>query len=193
MLLRISASFARWLQRAGAIAEDEIPVYEHTVYCFFFTLIPLVLVSIIGLALGMFLEGLLMILPFFLLRKFSGGIHLSSSVVCFVSSTSLLTALLACVRIISDSEQYTPFSVFVLVSAIIVFVLSPIDSAQRRLSDRERKVFKRIARIFVSLISAVYALLMFLGFYGTAIPIGMGIVITALLQIPCFLKTSRRA
>ena len=39
----------------------------------------------------MVVEGLLMILPFMLIRKFSGGFHLKSSTVCLVSSTLLLS------------------------------------------------------------------------------------------------------
>ncbi len=188
MLLRISNSIARWLQNAGAIAEDEAPVYAHSAYCFFFTLIPLVLVSVIGLVLGMFREGILMIAPFYLLRKFSGGFHLKSSVICFLSSICLLTTLLLCVDILLRTEQYTLFTVCFAASAIIVFIFSPIDSAQRALSQREQSVFKRVARILVALISTGYLLLMLFGRYATAVPIGMGLIIAALLQCPCLLR-----
>lgn len=134
MLLRISNSVARWLQRAGAIAEDESPIYAHSVYCFFFTLIPLVMVSVIGMALGIFRKGILMIIPFYLLCKFSSGFHLKSPVVCFLSSICLLITPLLCVDIILRTEQYTLFTVCFAASVIIVFIFSPIDSAQRVLS-----------------------------------------------------------
>lgn len=39
----------------------------------------------------MVVDGLLMILPFMLIREISGGFHLKSSTVCLVSSTLLLS------------------------------------------------------------------------------------------------------
>lgn len=193
MLVRISNSVSRWLHHSGAIADDEVPIYAHALYCFIFTVIPFVLVSAIGLVLGMFHEGILMIVPFYLLRRFSGGFHLKSSTVCFLSSTCLLAVLLLCVEIVLRTEQYALFSVCVAISTGIVFVFSPIDSAERLLSVRERKIFRRVARFLVAVIVGITMLLMHFGRYAIAVPVGMGLVITALLQIPCLFRSLRNA
>lgn len=182
---RISNAVAKWLLKAGAISADSVELYAYAVYSFLFTLVPLLVVLIIGIVLQMPLEGVLLILPFMLLRKFSGGFHLSSPVVCIVSSTVLLTAFLLLTRLICDSGVFAPFAVAVAASLAVILTQSPIDSEARSLSEKETVFFRKIA-IWVSLlIAALCAVLLFLKLPRFAVPIGFGLILTALLQLPC--------
>jgi accessory gene regulator B len=188
MLLHLSNAFAQWLYHAGSITKEDLPVYEHAAYCLCFTLTPLVLVSVIGCLLGMFREGILMIIPFYLLRKFSGGIHLKSPVNCLISSTCLLVLSLLIIRAVLDSGHYFIFCIFVFLSIVLIFFLSPIDSEQKRLSVMERKVFRKGARSLLIFIGGIYFMLVCFNKPMFAIPIGMGMIITAALQIFAFLQ-----
>lgn len=91
MIRKASIAISKWLLNTGAISEDDKELYEYAAYSFLFSLLPLCLVIIIGCAVNMVIEGILMVIPFMLIRKFSGGFHLNSSAVCFVSSTALLS------------------------------------------------------------------------------------------------------
>lgn len=141
----------------------------------------------------MLLEGVLMIVPFMLIRKFSGGFHLQSSGVCFVSSTLLLSAFLFLIRLVIEKQSFILLSCFVAAAAIQVFLCSPIDNEARRLSEKERVVFKKVARIMSVLFFAVYIALMTLGLSRFAVPVGAGIILTALLQVPCFFVRKKAA
>lgn len=186
MIGSVSSKIAKWLLRAGAISENERELYEYAVYSFLFSLLPLVLVMFLGAVSGMLLEGVLMIIPFMLIRKFSGGFHLQSSGVCFVSSTLLLSAFLFLIRIVTFKQSFVLLSCFVTLAAIQVFFCSPIDNEARKLSDKERAVFKKVARIMSALFLTVYIVLMPFGLNRFAVPVGAGIILTALLQVPCF-------
>lgn len=182
----ISSKIVKWLLRAGAISENDRELYEYAAYSFLFSLLPLILVILLGWISGMFLEGVLLILPFMLTRKFSGGFHLQSSGVCFVSSTLLLSAFLFLIRFISAQQCFVLFSFFVAVSAVQIFLCSPIDNAVRRLSEKERLVFRKTARIMSASFLLVYITLFLLRQPRFSVPIGAGIILTALLQVPCF-------
>ena len=146
----LAKKITQWLLKTGAIAEREEELYEYAVFSFLFSLFPLCLVMIIGGISGMFIEGILMILPFMMIRKFSGGYHLNSSVVCFISSTLLLSTSLALIGLINSLGSYDVLLCAAVMNALQIFVYSPIDSKKRKLSKKEQEVFREIARLMVS-------------------------------------------
>lgn len=181
----LAGKMTQWLLKTGAIEENEKELYEYAVFSFLFSLFPLCLVMIIGRALGMFVEGILMIVPFILIRKFSGGYHLNSSIVCFISSILLLSASITLISMILSTESYEIFSCAVVLAALQIFACSPIDSKARELNEKEKTLFRKIARLMIGAFLAFSLLLYAIGADKFAIPIGMGIIITALLQLPC--------
>ena len=186
MITKMSSVIAKWLLHAGAISESDRELYEYAAYSFLFSLMPLCLVVILGCITGMVIEGLLMILPFILIRKFSGGFHLKSPGICLVSSTLLLSAFLFIIRLVIDEQQMILFSCFVIASAIQIFLCSPIDNDARKLNEKERLVFQKIARNMSTMFLVVYILLLLLGQLRFSVPVGAGILLTAFLQVPCF-------
>ena len=80
MIKRIAAVTAKWLLQAGAISASDVELYEYSIYSFLFTLCPLGLVLIISVFLHMVVEGILLIIPFIIIRKFCGGFHFQSSI-----------------------------------------------------------------------------------------------------------------
>ena len=186
MITKMSSVITKWLLHAGAISESDRELYEYAAYSFLFSLMPLCLVVILGCITGMVIEGLLMILPFILIRKFSGGFHLKSPGICLVSSTLLLSAFLFIIRLVIDEQQMILFSCFVIASALQIFLCSPIDNDARKLNEKERLVFQKIARNMSTMFLVVYIFLLLLGQLRFSVPVGAGILLTAFLQVPCF-------
>ena len=188
MISKISTAVSEWLVAQGAVTVKEKNLFSYAVYSFLFGMMPIFIIVILGLIFDMLPEGLLLITPFMLLRKFSGGYHLKSSIVCTVTSTSLLTISLLAVRAVKTSSTILILSVLVVFSAITLFLLSPIDSKARRLSAKERMVFGRIARVITSVFLLIYFMLVLLDQTGIAAPIGVGMIIPATLQLPCLIQ-----
>lgn len=182
---RISAVLSKWLLHVGAISADSAELYEYAIYSFLFSLFPLLVVLCIGVVLNMVLEGVMMIVPFMLIRKFSGGYHLKSSVVCTVSSIAILSLFLLLIRLVLQNGWIAAFSLFVCGAALCIFLCSPIDSEERRLSEKERHIFRIICRIMLAVFLALYGALCLLQLHMCAASIGAGITLTALLQLPC--------
>ena len=139
-----------------------------------------------------------MILPFMLIRKISGGFHLKSSTVCLVSSTLLLSFVclvsstlllsffLLLIKVVTTKVRVIIFTCFVIASLIQIFLCSPIDNEARKLNEKEFSVFKTVARTMSILFLILYIILLLFGQIWCAAPVGAGIILTALLQVPCF-------
>lgn len=146
-----------------------------------FGILAVIIVIVIGCLSGKLCEGLIMIAPFMLIRKFSGGYHLNSPVVCFVLSALLISgAILVSDALVSATALFW-LSCVVFAAYVSIFSLSPIDSESRRLTEKEKAVFRRISRILASVIVTVYFLLLAVGQPHYCI------AIIALLQVPCII------
>ena len=189
MIKRLAAVTAKWLLQAGAISASDVELYEYSIYSFLFTLCPLGLVLIISVLLHMVVEGILLIIPFILIRKFCGGFHFQSSVLCGIVSTLVLTAFLLGIRLVLDTEGYGWWCVALLLSMAQVNIFSPIDSEGRRLTQNEKKVFKKITTALSIITIAICAVLTALHQPWAAVSVGSGLILSAALQFPClFLK-----
>ena len=187
-----SKALVKWLLKTGAISQQDADVYEYGIYSFLFSLLPFALVLILTVPLGMVTEGFLLIVPFFFLRKFTGGFHFQSALPCLVTSTLLLLASLAGIKALLSKPPLLAVYLAVYLSLIPIFLLSPIDSINRKLSSKEQRVFHRIAIGLGCFFAALFTLLMGFELYRIAVPIGGGIVLTALLQLPCLPGEIRR-
>lgn len=191
MIQELSSKVAQWLEQEGAISGEDNGLFSYAVYSLLFGLLPIFIVVILGLAFGMLREGLLMITPFMLIRKFSGGYHLQKPRTCFFVSTLLIVSVCGLMKANLQIENQIPLSGVVILSCITLCILSPIDSDSRKLNNSEKKVFRRVAQIMSCSLMFSYFLFLFFEFYHIAIPLGMGLAMAASLQLPCLITHSR--
>lgn len=174
-----------WLLRSQAIEPKDEELYQYALFCFFITALPIVIVVLWGIAFGMVKESILLILPFAIIRKFSGGFHLKSSNKCMVISTILLALFLQLISLVCHHSLYIAVDILLVVSAISLCVFSPIDSEERQLSEREKLDFHRITIVIVLVISAILCVLRGLGWTDAYVSIACGLLLSAGTQWPC--------
>lgn len=75
MIFRGAGKIAQQLWLSEIISEDERELYQYAIFSIMSTIIPLIMVMIIGGILGLMKNGIVMIIPFLVIRKFSGGFH----------------------------------------------------------------------------------------------------------------------
>ena len=191
MIKRLADVTAKWLLQAGAISASDVELYEYGIYSFLFTMCPLGLMLIISIFLNMVIEGILLIIPFILIRKFCGGFHFQSSVLCGIVSTLVLTAFLLGIRLVLNTAEYGWWCAALLISVVQVVIFSPIDSEGRRLTQNEKKVFKKIATALSIITVILCAVLAAFHQMWAAVSIGSGLILSAALQFPCLFQKSR--
>ena len=184
---RVSQIVAGWLVTVQAITEDDKELYAYAVYSFLFGLIPIALSLAFGIISGMIAESFFLIVPFLIIRKFSGGFHLKSALLCFILTSCLLASALAIVHLIANAQQHILLSIAVMIATTVIFVFSPIDSEERALNSSEIVQYRTIARVISIVFLIGYFLLVWISNGRIFIPVGVGIVMVALLQIPCII------
>lgn len=185
MIGRISESISAWLLKEKVVEYSNQELFSYAAYCLLFGMLPIFIILVLGFTCGMVYEGIIMLIPYMLIRKFSGGYHLNSPTVCLICSSLLLSLALALVKFISCTNHLHLFSLATSISVVILYILSPIDSDARRLSERERLVFRNVSRIIALCTFLIYIGLLCFQSIRNAIPVGMGINIAAFLQLPC--------
>lgn len=188
MIQKTADAIAGWLLQKGAISEEDCELYAYSAFSLILGIAPVFITLVLGSLTGMLKEGLLMIAPFIIIRKFSGGYHLKSTVTCFITSTGIIGAGLLIIWISVKNTYYMPIGILSLLAAISICIFSPIDSEDRRLSEREQSVFGLIARIMILTVTGLCIVLILFNLMDAAVSIETGICIVALLQIPAVIK-----
>ena len=188
MINRLSERVVSWLRREGCVEASEVPLFCYAAYSFIWGLLPFIIVTVWGIIFNALRESTLLILPFMLIRKFSGGYHLSNPGICFATSTILLGFAVWGLTVINSTTSSAGLSVAVFLSVVIICVFSPIDSEARRLSEKEIRIFGRWARVIAIAMLIVYIIFLVFKQNYIAFPIGFGIVLPACLQMPVLIK-----
>lgn len=188
MIQELSSKVAKWLEQEGAISGKDNGLFSYAVYSLLFGLLPIFIVTLLGLAFGMLREGLLMITPFMLIRKFSGGYHLNSPRICVLLSCICIVFALLGIKVIYLTGKTDVLSLAVLSSVSILSICSPVDNDARKLSKKEHATFGVIVRLFSIAMLISYLLLRFFAPINYSVSFGVGITLPALLQVPCVLN-----
>ena len=121
-----------WLIKSKAIKDDERELYEYALYSIVLLLSPAFISIAIGCIMGIPINGVLMVIPFLFLRKFSGGFHAKHACTCFVGSSILVTVFLwISTKINSGLLLY----MVTAISVVGLCIFSPIQSDNRIIEE----------------------------------------------------------
>lgn len=174
-----------YLIKSEAITAEKKELYSYAVCSLFFEISPLALAISLGLCMNYVMESVVMVLPFMIIRKYSGGYHTESLWTCFMCS--LLVLLFG---IIASFYLETGWKLVVLTigaSASLIF-FSPIDNEKKALNEKEKSKYKRKTGILTILILLLDSLLNFFEQDTYCVCISVGIMLAAFLQLPCIIK-----
>ena len=185
MISGFIGNISTWLIKHSAIKPEDSELYEYAIYSFIITISPLFLVLLISGIIGKLLEGVVIIIPFMMLRKFSGGFHAKKAGTCFIGSCILL---FLCINATSYLICNFMLKTLTLGAAISLCILSPVDSENRRLTDAEKIAYKKTTMFIVIFFMIVFVLLLIAEKEKYAMCIAIGLILSASLQLPCIIS-----
>lgn len=176
---------ADWLIRKGAAEEEDKELYSYAAYSLLFSLSPLLLAMGFGICMGCEGRSVLIILPFAIIRKFSGGYHAKYSWLCLIESSLLI---LLCIGLSFWLRAGWPLACLTVGAAFSLMHFSPIDTENRTL-DMEEKVHCKEMTVFWTGVFLLMELLFFIMQWKVGFAcISIGILLSAGLQLPCIIK-----
>lgn len=179
-LNNMSEKIADWLIEQKAISTGERELYAYAVYCLFSLLYPIAFASVIGAFLGMPIEAVVMIMSFIAVRKFSGGYHADSFYKCLIISSIVIMTMLQISNYINNNLL---FNVIYIASSILLMIFSPIDSANKRLDNDDKRFCKKITILIVVVLFIIVELQWIAGYRYYTKFIESGVMLAEILQL----------
>lgn len=182
---RCTDTVVDWMIRCNVIHGEDKELYKYALHSSLLLISPLILAGGVGFCVGSVKHGVALILPFMILRKFSGGYHAKNLHTCILGSGFLL---FLCIMLSMHVQCDWKLAIATVMASVSLIVFSPIDSANRRLDIDERRTYKKLAVFFVIFFGLLDITLFLLGKYIYTICFSVGILLTAGLQVPCIVK-----
>lgn len=134
---------------------DKIEVYQYGFFVLFSNILFLIITSLIGVILNVFLQSIIFYFTFFSVRQFAGGYHASTETKCEIFSTLSTMTCIVVIRLSKTYDFQTILLIISAISAVCIFSFCPLDTPEKPLSDKEFKYFRKISWIILLVISTL--------------------------------------
>ena len=155
MLEKVSDRIAALLVSQGIILEEDSDIYSYGLALIISFLFNTVVMLIVGALVHRFIETLLFLAVFVLLRSFTGGYHADTFLKCMLITFSTYSLVI----ILSSIEVITPIYLSCLaIGFVIVLFTAPVEHPNKEISER-KKVHHKITSSVMYIIFSVIGIL----------------------------------
>ena len=169
------------VRRKNNISDADAVVLEYGLSKIFLFLEDAVLTMILGYLMGIIVESIMFQGFYTLLRMYAGGYHADTERKCKIYSGLVTVASLTTIRFLPGRVWLLFF--IALIASIVVAVLSPVEAANKPLSDAERGIYHRKTVMIVAVADLILLLSMVLGIDAFFKPLMVGLLIVCFLMI----------
>lgn len=176
-----------YLSENQNISKDDEELYEYAAKVVTHGIINIFITILIGILFGMLKECVCLFITFFILRKFTGGLHANKYIYCLISSIVLMILSLFIIQYLEQNSCHMLFLGILIVFTILIWIFAPIDNKRKKLSIKEKKVYKYFS-VILSLVFLLIVLVLMYKNFIIAYSFGIGVIITSILLILAFFK-----
>ena len=145
---RLSRKIGDNLVQSNIVNAEDAEIYIYGINQILVSILNVSSALIIGLIFGAFFEIAVFMAAYIPLRTFAGGYHAITPLSCYIFSVIMLIVVSLGLKYLSVTE-WVYYAVFAL-SAIVVFVLSPVEDKNKPLDEIEHRVYKKRAVIIAA-------------------------------------------
>ena len=168
---KYAGTIITWLICQQAIQERDRELYTYALYNMVLLIIPLGLAVMFGWIIGNIRQAIVMIIPFMMLRKFSGGFHAKTPLRCMDISSFLL---FLCIKIIFELSCNWKLLIVTAIMGGSLIIFSPVDSQKRRLEKQRKEQYRKVVCEFVMFFLILIFILWKLNAQKYAVSIAVG-------------------
>ena len=183
---RYTETVVDWMIRQNVINEKEKELYGYALYSVGLLILPLLFAVGIGFILGSIKSGIALVVPFMILRKYSGGYHAKKFSHCAVDSVLLL---FLCIKFSMQIKCDWKLLFVTVIASVSLIKFSPMDHESRRLDEAEKYRYKKIVIGLVCTLDMLCIILFIQGYHNLIISMCVGIQMTAGVQLPIIIKS----
>lgn len=183
MISKLSERLTKKLLKNSNTSEEERELYIYGFFMLLSHLMYFILASFFGLIFGCFIESAVFYIAFQFIRRYAGGYHASTEMRCEIMSALSILLCIAAIRAAKTINMQTPLLVITALSALSIFILCPLDTPEKPLSDKELKYFRKISRLILSVISAAVVISYCFSFNYVFSPCCLSLILESILLI----------
>lgn len=131
----------------NVIDSEDADIYYYGIELSLMNLCGITVSIIIGIIFQMLIEAVVFLLAFIITRRFTGGYHADSSLLCLVITSAVISIVLTLVKICTLSI-ITCF-LMGLLSFLIIVIFAPIENKNKPLSISLKKRCKKISTLLI--------------------------------------------
>lgn len=154
-LNRLAGNMSRYMLRQKIIMDDKLEIYAYGLEILFATILNGVLVFSASLLLDVFLETVLMIVPFMVIRSKAGVFHAKTHWGCVAGFLGVYLTDVMALKYFEPLSNPVVETTLLFAAATAIIVIGAIPHKNRRVTDNEFTRFKRVARILTLFLTAV--------------------------------------
>lgn len=147
----------RLLLETEVIKTEEIELYSYGLGLLVKKIVHITIILTIGVITGKFGEVLFFLLAYSCIREYSGGYHAKTEAGCCICSIIVTVSVVTMIYLLPRLNSIA-LQLFLLICAMLIWVLSPQDSYNKPLDVEEVVIFRKKARKLLT-ISAMILLL----------------------------------
>lgn len=183
MINNLSKRLTEKMLSNGSITEDERELYIYGFFVLLSHLMYLAFSCIFGLLFNCFFESIIFYISFQFIRKYAGGYHASTETRCEIFSTLSMIASIGVIKLSKTYDFQTVLLFITLTAAVFIFILCPLDTPEKPLTEKEFKYFRKISWIILLVIISAVIISYIFKFKFVFVPCCVSLVLESILLI----------
>lgn len=184
MFHNVSKKIIQYATNCDIVTDEKQEEYIYGLELTLSVLLSNITVFMIGILMKMPIEAITFIFIYQTLRRYAGGFHFESQVLCYLSTYIMCPVAFFAIKYLECSNLV--YFIIMIASSVLLFIVSPIPAVNKPLDDKEKKIYGKIARILI--LSAVIAYIICFSYFQyaskiIAVSVGMVAVFAILSKI----------
>jgi accessory gene regulator B len=173
---------ADYLCNNETIKEDEKDIYIYGYEIMLSNVVNFLIILSLSLFLNQLIDGFLFYITFIITRQYCGGYHANTYLKCNLIFGFLCLLTLFFSNILYPYISFISLMILFFIYIGCIFEYAPIDNEYKRLSEKDKKKYRKIS-IWISVLWLVVDILLFFTAKEYAITLTITLVIIAMLMV----------
>jgi accessory gene regulator B len=193
MINNLSLKIITQLEKRGQLSGEDKEVVAFGLFFLIFNAYCFVFSVIIGLVSKLVIEAIVFFFAFLIIKKYAGGFHAPKEWICVLLSSIGITVSIIIIRFCLSNQFICITCVpFAFISAMLICVLSPLESENKPLEQNEVKKYRKLSIIRIVVTCIILVALLILNLKRLAYPIMVALMFEAVLIVAGYLQKQRK-
>lgn len=159
MVRLLSSKLADFLIRNKIVEADDKEIYVYGYEILISSLIGIVSVLLLGFLFNLFLESIIFLVVFILIRQSCGGYHANSYIKCISSFLFIFVLIIFSLNVFLQYYSYYIWLVLAIICMSVMMYLSPMENTNKPLTKETKNRNRKISIAFSLIVVILAAIL----------------------------------